>query len=272
MIEKISDNVVVECNAKGCCSHSFVTTLDGVVMIDTPIVPSAAAFWKKEIKKHGSVRYIINNEPHIDHFAGSAFFSGTVVAHQGIRERIAKTPVQEMESMLQAVAPEELPLDASFRYRLPEITFSQSLKLFSGKHTFEVTTMPGHTACQTVVYVPEEKVLFASDTVPNRIMPSLHEASPFDWLDSLERLKRFDVEFVVPGHGMLGDAGLIREMESALTAAIEAVKDAIGKGWSLKEAKDRISVFSDYGDFLPGEKVRRWLRRVNVGRLYSELQ
>lgn len=72
--------------------------------------------------------------------------------------------------------------------------------------------------------------------------------------------------------GAVGDAGLIVEMESALKAAIEAVKDAIDHGMSVEEAKDRIVVFGDYGDFLPGPEFRRWLTRMNVGRLYQMLK
>jgi hypothetical protein len=53
---------------------------------------------------------------------------------------------------------------------------------------------------------------------------------------------------------------------------MDSVKDAIDKGSSLQEAKDRITVFEDYGDFLPGKEFRRWLNRINVGRLYQLLK
>ena len=45
LIERISRSVYVECDAPGCCSHSFVETGEGIVMIDAPVVPSAAAAW-----------------------------------------------------------------------------------------------------------------------------------------------------------------------------------------------------------------------------------
>lgn len=267
-MERISRNVYVECDARGCCTHSFVVTGEGVVMIDAPVVPSTAAAWKREIEKHGLLRYIVNNEPHVDHFGGSSFFPGTIVAHQDTRVRIASTPIEEMVRMLEGGAPESLPLAYTFSFRLPEITFSGNLALYVGGHTFEILSMPGHTACQTVVYVPEEKTLFAADTIANRRMPSLHEALPFQWLDSLEKLRRLDIDFVVPGHGAVGDACLIDEMASALGSAVDAVKGAIDAGMTLGEAKDRIVLFEGYGDFISTPGFRRWLNRVNVGRLY----
>jgi cyclase len=271
-MERISDNVYVECEARGCCSHSFVQTSEGVVMIDAPVVPLEATVWKREIEKHGQLRYIINTEPHIDHFGGSAFFPGFVVAHDEARGRIASAPVEEMVQMLTAGAPESLPLPDTFHFRLPDVTFSGKLTLYAGDHTFEILEMPGHTACQIVVYVPEEKALFTGDTIVNKKMPSLHEALPFEWLASLDKLQRLDVDFVVPGHGAVSNASLIVDMARALESAIEIIKGVIKDGMTLGEAKDSIILFSDYGDFLPGADFRRWLNRVNVGRLYQLLK
>jgi glyoxylase-like metal-dependent hydrolase (beta-lactamase superfamily II) len=237
-------------------------------MIDAPVVPSAAAIWQKEIEKHGPLRYVINNEPHVDHFGGSSFFECPVIAHEEARDRMASTPVEEMIRMLEAGAPESLPLPDTFRFRLPEITFSENLTLHMGDHTFEILRMPGHTACQTVVYVPEEKTLFAADTIVNRRMPSLHEALPFEWLDALDKLRRLDIELVVPGHGLVGDARLVDEMAGALGSAVETVKGAVDAGMTLGEAKDRLVLFAGYDDFISTPGFRRWLNRVNVGRLY----
>lgn len=270
-MRRVSDRVYVECGARGCCSHGFVVTSDGIVMIDAPVVPETAEVWKREVETHGALRYIINNEPHIDHFGGDAFFSGIVVTREEARDRIAATPLEEMTRMLAAGAPESLPVPEGFRFRLPEITFSENLTLHVGDRTFEILAMPGHTDCQTVVYVPEERVLFTGDEVANRVIPSLHQALPVEWLESLEKLRKLDVEYVVPGHGEVGGRELIDEMARSLNEAIAMVREAIGLGMSLKEAKDRLSLFAEYGNFIPGAEHRRWMNRVNVGRLYEVL-
>lgn len=241
-------------------------------MIDTPVVPATAALWRQEIEKHGRLCFIIATEPHLDHFGGGCYFPGTVVAHDDTRGRIAATERAEMEKMLTTVAPESLPLPAEFFFRPPTVTFSHNLTLYLGEHTFEIIHMPGHTTCQTVVYVPEEKVLFAADTVTNRTMPSLHEALPFEWLASLRKLAAFDIDVLVPGHGAVGKADLIAQMTVALEAAIDKVREAIGKGLSLAETKDSIFLFDNWRDFIAAPGLRRWLNRVNVGRLYAVLR
>ena len=66
-MEQITSNVYVENGVRGC-NHGFVTTSDGIVLIDTPQKPSDALRLKAEIERHGPIRYIINTEPHGDHW------------------------------------------------------------------------------------------------------------------------------------------------------------------------------------------------------------
>ena len=49
-MEQITKNVFVETCIRGC-NHGFVTTSDGVVLIDTPHKPSDALKLKAEIAK-----------------------------------------------------------------------------------------------------------------------------------------------------------------------------------------------------------------------------
>ena len=67
-MEQLTSNAFVETQIRGC-NHGFVTTSEGVVMIDSPHKPSDALKLKAEIAKHGELRYIINTEPHGDHCA-----------------------------------------------------------------------------------------------------------------------------------------------------------------------------------------------------------
>jgi glyoxylase-like metal-dependent hydrolase (beta-lactamase superfamily II) len=73
MMQQLTSNVFVETQIRGC-NHGFVTTSDGIVMIDTPHKPSDALKLKAEIARRGQLRYILNTEPHGDHWTGNAFF------------------------------------------------------------------------------------------------------------------------------------------------------------------------------------------------------
>ena len=51
-MQKITDNVYVETGYNGC-NVSFVVTGEGVVMVDSPMVPAEAARWRDTIAGYG---------------------------------------------------------------------------------------------------------------------------------------------------------------------------------------------------------------------------
>ena len=54
-MHQLTSNVFVETQIRGC-NHGFVTTADGIVLIDTPHKPSDAVKLKAEIAKRGKLR------------------------------------------------------------------------------------------------------------------------------------------------------------------------------------------------------------------------
>ena len=87
-MEQVTANVFTITKLRGC-NPSFVTTSDGVVVIDTPQLPTQAVAMRKAAESHGPIRYLINTEHHVDHIFGNYFFkgAGTVVNHLGLYER-----------------------------------------------------------------------------------------------------------------------------------------------------------------------------------------
>src|SRR4030042_535583 len=113
-MKKVSKNVYAETNFQGC-NPGFVVTSDGVVMIDTPQMPTDADKWRDIIAEHGPVRYVINTEPHGDHFSGNCFFKGTVVAHEGTRKAILGSSAEQSKQRMKQSSPADYVLMKRFR-------------------------------------------------------------------------------------------------------------------------------------------------------------
>ncbi|MFC1984328.1 MBL fold metallo-hydrolase [Chloroflexota bacterium] len=271
MMEKITDNVYAETGFRGC-NCGFVVTKEGVVMIDTPQMPADAIRWRDEISKHGTVRYLINTEPHGDHFTGNHFFEGTLVAHEGTREAILATPVEPFKERLKQTDPESLPLMEGFSYRLPTITLSQRFTIYLGDHTFRLINLPGHTPFQVAVHIPEERVVFTSDNVFCKVQAWLHQSVPYEWLDSLKQIQELEADVLVPGHGRICDRSYIPEISDFIQAWIDAVTKAIKQGMSLEEAQDKISMLDRYPMETGTEPMGEQIQRMNVARLYEVLK
>ncbi|MFC2013825.1 MBL fold metallo-hydrolase [Chloroflexota bacterium] len=270
-MQKITDNVYAETEFRGC-NPGFVVTKEGVVVIDTPQMPTEAIKWRDEIAKHGPVRYVINTEPHGDHFIGNYFFEGTVIAHEGTRKAILANSVEQLKERLKQISPESLSILEAYQCRPPTITLSQQLNLYLGDHTFQLIHMPGHTPFQVVVYIPEERVVFTADNVVGKVQAWLHSALPYEWLDSLKRIQELDADVLVPGHGSICDPSYAPEMSAFIQAWIDAVTVAIDKGMSLEEAQVKISLLDRYPMEAWNEPIAQQVQRANVARLYEVLK
>lgn len=267
-MEKISVNAYVQPAARGC-NHSFVATSEGVVMIDTPMFPDDAAKWGEEIARFGHVRYLINTEPHGDHTSGNCFFEGVGVAQEGTRKAILASTVEQYGEMLKRMGGPDSVVPPGFKYRAPAITFSEKLTLYLGDHTFELVHMPGHSPFQLYVFVPQEGVVFTSDNVTNATPPFMHQALPFDWLNSLREMQKLEADKFVPGHGPVCGKSHLATMINIIQAAIDNVTSAKKRGMSLEEAQREIKL---YGDHFPQNERLTMVQKMGIARLYEVLR
>ena len=89
---------------------------------------------------------------------------------------------------------------------MPDTTLYGGETITCGDFSFEVMPTPGHAPGHICLYEPGKKILFSGDHILPTITPhvGLHPQSgsnPLgDYLDSLERLKNLEVNFVLPGH------------------------------------------------------------------------
>ena len=172
---------------------------------------------------------------------------------------------------MRKIDPEGLGLTADYRAREPEVAFDGRLTLNLGGVTVEAFVAPGHVPFQLAVHVPGEKVLFVSDNVFNGVMTWYHDSVPFEWLESLDRFRRMDVEVVVPGHGPASGPEVFDEMKETVGEAIGRVQSAIDSGMSREEAGDRIS-FLDRVPVTEGfRSAADRLQRLFVERIYDQI-
>ena len=62
---------------------------------------------------------------------------------------------------------------------------------------------PAHTPEDEVIYLPQEKVLFAGDVVFRNRIPFVGQADSRHWIKAMDSLLAFDAAVIVPGRGDL---------------------------------------------------------------------
>src|SRR5258706_4101998 len=164
-MKQLTKHVWVETEQRGS-NHGLVATSDGLVLIDGPHKPSDTLRLKADIERRGApLRYILNTEPHGDHWTSNAYFDVPVVAHEGVRKRILETNMPEMLARVATLGPEEPTLLEGYRANAPVITFTSEMRLHVGDHTFRMINMPGHTPYHAAVIVEDERVVFTSHNI-----------------------------------------------------------------------------------------------------------
>jgi glyoxylase-like metal-dependent hydrolase (beta-lactamase superfamily II) len=182
---------------------------------------------------------------HPEHGWGAQAFTGVAVI---VYNRVQREELEEkfgpFVELFSSFGPEIAELLADVELVRPHVVYGDAdAQLDLGGVTVELSYHgPAHTRGDQLVLLPSEGVLFAGDLVENRFFPILpdEDAHGSDWIALLERMQALAPATVVPGHGEVGDAGLIEDVRAYLEYVRRRVDEAAAGGISLDETKSRL--------------------------------
>jgi cyclase len=240
-VQKVNDRTIMV--NFGYDAITAIKTAQGIVLIDAGISTLLTAKYKNTIKKiflQDDYKYVINTHGHYDHIGGNSIFSqAKVVGHENCQKEISErwtNPEKSMMSLYKIVEDYEQKLQQSvpntsewygiftqkIRYmsayldvknhisvKLPDITFSDSMKLDLGDTTFEMIYFGKfHSNSDIVIFVPEIRMIFIGDLFSKYGRPSIIDSSitdvvkymrPISWIGN--RIN--NIEKVIDGHGQI---------------------------------------------------------------------
>ena len=280
-LERVTPNIYTTTEAAGLQPELRHHLGRGVVVIDTPQLPTRAVAMRAEAETHGPIRYLINTEHHVDHIFGNYWFKGVpVVDHQGLYDNFMDPNARSRPVRLRPRGgPDRRPgggpiiPDRDTYYADPNkgtIVFTGDLTLRVGDHTFNLLHTPGHTPGQLAVHVPEERAVFTGDTIFSECQTWLMTSNVDQWLEALERIRQLDVDHLIPGHGPVTTLKYVDTQRANLLDWKSAVADAVAKGWTREETVARVRFDERYPVDVGQGYMMDHIQTKNAGSLWDK--
>jgi glyoxylase-like metal-dependent hydrolase (beta-lactamase superfamily II) len=183
----------------------FVVTPAGVVVIDALGSPALATRLVAQIRTITPlpITHVIVTHYHADHIYGLQTFKALgarIFAHPAAKDYLnSDTARLRLETSRTELAPW---VNQDTHLVAPDEWIESDKDLGVGGVLFKIKAVgPAHTPEDLVVYLPQEKVLFAGDLVFRSRIPFVGQADSRHWITALDQLLAFDAQTVVPGHG-----------------------------------------------------------------------
>jgi len=279
MIREIAPNIFVETEYHGA-NVAFIVTREGVILIDTPMLPDEARHWLGQIEAQTDqqVLYILNTDHHRAHVIGNQYFpTATVVAHEDAWKEM-KSYGDSFRTRLINMYQDRMPKAVEeWKEHLvivkPEITFTGRTVLYRGDKEIVLIPIGGHTTATTVVYFPNEKLLFTGDAVVTNRPPFLSQGDTKQWLEALTFLRKLNYDVLVPGHGELTGKEATERMSEYLRLVRRRVRSAYCSGMSKSDTARSLAHLIQLWPIPPFEKPKADRRfRSGLGRVWSEIR
>ena len=278
-MRQIAQDTYVETGYRGV-NVGFVVTGEGVIVVDTPMIPAQARRWREVIAEvtDQEITYVINTDYRHERILGNQFFPAPVVAHELAWERMKD---YEDETFRQRIIasfrdePEVAAELAALRIVTPQITFTDRLTIYRGGKTIQLIHIGGPTPATSLVYIPEEGVLFAGDVVVNGMHPFMEEADSKQWLRALNYVRRpwIRAEIIVPGRGEVCGKEDTYKLSEYIRHLRSRVRSLYRAGWGKAEVAALVAEVMDFFPVAEEEREEVMHRiRANVERLGEEIR
>lgn len=266
--------------AEGDPNSGVVVGDDAVLVIDARATPVMAKELVAHIRKvtDKPIRHVLLTHYHAVRVLGAAGYEErvNVIASDVARGMIVERGQQDMESEIQRFprlfrAKETIP-----GLTWPNVVFHQKMTLWLGSREVQIVHAGrGHTAGDTIAWLPKEKVLFAGDLVEYGATPYCGDAHFTDWPGTLDRLAAFDAQALVPGRGeALTTPEKVKqgidETRAFLKDVFEIAKAGVAAGRTLKQVYDQAlaELRPKYGHWVIFDHCMPF----DVSRAYDEAQ
>ena len=194
--------------AEGDPNSGVIVGDDSVVVVDAQATPAMAADVVARIRTvtDKPIRHVVLTHYHAVRVLGASGYTqlgGPRSSPRDVaRDMIAERGQQDMDSEIGRFPRLFRGRDGIPGLTWPTLTFHKRMTLWLGQREVQIIHIGrSHTAGDTVVWLPRERVLFAGDVVEFGATPYCGDAHFTDWPATLDAARALGPEALVPGRG-----------------------------------------------------------------------
>jgi glyoxylase-like metal-dependent hydrolase (beta-lactamase superfamily II) len=238
--DRLSDHAYAY-TAEGDPNTGIVIGDEAVMVIDTQATPVMAQDVIRRIRAvtDKPIKYVVLSHYHAVRVLGASGYKPEhIIASRDTYDLIVERGEADMKSEIERFPRLFRAVESVPGLTWPTIIFEKQMTLWLGKLRVDIMQLGrGHTKGDTVVWLPQERILFSGDLVEYGATPYTGDAYLTDWPATLDAVAALDAEKLVPGRGaslmtpqdvkagLDGTRAFITEMFGAVKRGAAAGKD-----------------------------------------------
>ncbi len=233
--------------AEGDPNSGVIVGPEGVVVVDAQATPAMAHDVQARVATVTGLpvcQLVLSHYHAVRVLGASGYPTHSILCSDATRDLIAERGQQDMDSEIGRFPRLFRGRESIPGLTWPTHTFHRRMTLWLGEREVQLIHIGrAHTAGDTIVWLPKEKVLFAGDTVEYGATPYCGDAHFADWPETIARLRALGAEKLVPGRGRAlltpSDVAEALDATEAFTASLFAlVRAGVARGAGLKAIYD----------------------------------
>ncbi|GCE20156.1 MBL fold metallo-hydrolase [Dictyobacter kobayashii] len=263
----------------GWSNSGLIVTGEDTLLVDTlydmHLTGEMHETMSRQVPAAKTIQTIVNTHADGDHTNGNGFFpAAKIISSKSTAEEMQHTvPPQVMANMLKKAPPEAYMRKTlgAFHFdgitqRFPTETFEGHTSLSVGAKKIELFHIgPAHTDGDTLVYLPQDRVMFTGDIVFAEAHPVVWAGPVSRWIYACDFILEQDVNVIVPGHGPVTDKSAVATLKQYFVYLFEEAEKRYKAGMNALDAAYEIN----YEMFSSWKNPERMI--PNVAAVYREI-
>ncbi len=252
------------------CAYGILTS-EGWVIIDSLTGPELSKEFISLLEKEKKVgfKYAVITHHHHDHWYGAKTYKDLgikIIGHENLLKHYNST-ISDL--ILKTLQKRFKGVYTNVVLTPPDVTYKKNHTIKLGDQTIEIMPLKAsHSDSDLIVYLPKEKAIFVGDLILLNRIPGMasRNASSKRLVNILEKIKSFDIQYILGGHDKALGKSAIQEALNYIYYLRKGIAKMKEEDLSIEKIKANLQ-----DNPYTKKPLYKLLHNGNIMKIYHEL-